>query len=387
MSGIKEQQKNIGYVTEHSSVKYDGRYGPEINLGLATSPLGPAPELSEPLRRRDPITELSEYPYDPLHIQTRQLVIEGLGLQNVNYESLLFVDNGSYGAGDEIIRYLSHIGVKQLYAPAYSFPNVAQWTERHNMKYKTLPEEDLNPLHSLENVFSLSRKDLNGSVVYIDYPNNPYGIADSQLLRKVIDYVSQNQGIPFVDLAFGEVLGQEFTDAIQYTIDHGGICLGSLSKTQGLPGLRTGYAILPDWMKGNGYSGSQRMVFGLNREAEFVYQKLFDKNNKGENIATKHATRVAEYNESANTHLINQLRELGLKVGITDMRTPIQVVISDKHDFYDSLAKHGVITESLEDYSITLQNGNGYGNSAVRMLTPRPEEMDETIRRIAIAVS
>lgn len=385
MTQITAEHSTTGYVTERVRL-YDGRHGAEIDLGLANSPIGPASELAEPLRHRDPIDELSRYPTDPLHTRTRQLVLEGIGLQNLSHESLLFVDNGSYGAGDEVMRYLKLKGYNDVIVPAYSFPNVAQWAERHDIGYRPIVTPELDPLRSLEQVLTLDSRDLSKTVVYIDYPNNPFGVSNPHLMREVVEHVSSAGGVPFVDLAFGEVLGPEFTQAIQFTVDHGGVCLGSLSKTQGLPGLRTGYAVLPPEFTQNGYGGSQRLVFGLNNEAEFVYDKLFDKNGRGESLAALHARRVSEYNTSTNLEFYQQLADLGLIISPTDLHTQIQVVIASVPDFYQRLAQQGVVTESLKDYGGTLGAIDGYGDSAVRILTPKPGTLEEVVRRIELAI-
>lgn len=372
-----------GYVTSHTD--YDGRNGRLIDLGLATSPIGPASELDEPLRQRSPLEALSRYPSDPLHTGTRQLLIDGIGLRGITPTSLVFSDNGSYGAGDEIIRYMAMTGKTRVITPLYSFPNVSQWAIRHGIKYQPLETTDLDPRSSIAKVLEMG-DELSTALVYIDYPNNPYGGANPALLRDIVDHVSLRGGTILVDLAFGEVLGDEFRDAIQYTIDRGGIALGSLSKTQGLPGLRTGYAILSPEFSNNGYSGDQRLVFGLNNEAEFVYQQLFQKRDGNQTLAQIHAARVTERNCQVNRILATRLEQLGLQIGPTDIRTPIQVVVSDLPDLYQRLALEGILTESLHDYRVTLGNIEGYGHSAVRMLTPKISDIEEVIRRIGLAL-
>ncbi|KKQ43057.1 MAG: hypothetical protein US60_C0008G0024 [Microgenomates group bacterium GW2011_GWC1_37_8] len=382
---IQNGDRSVGYVT--SRHEYDGRNGTLIDLGLGTSPIGPAPELRIPLRERDPFYDLSQYSEDPLHTDTRKLVIERLGLRGLEDECVVFDANGSYGAGDEVVRYLHLTGYNTLIVPNYSFPNVAQWTERHGVKYSTLDTEHLNPNSSLQTVLSLGASALEDTIVYVDYPNNPFGLADPILVRQIVDHVTQNEGIPIVDLAFGEVLGEEFGNAIQYTVDKGGICLASLSKTQGFPRARAGYAILPPKLTRNGYDGSQRMVFELAGESEFICQQLFSPDSNGGYLAKTHAQRVASYNVATNNQFYSGLCGLGLEVKPTDLRTPIQVVVSDLSNLNQRLIIEGVVTESLYDYRVTLGNGlHGYDHSAVRMLTPRPGELEEVLRRVELAL-
>ncbi len=373
-----------GYVTNKVD-SYDGRNGPPLDLGLAVNPIGPAPELQELLCQREPLRELSAYPRDPYQRETREIVLKGIGVEGLTPESLLFAGNGSYGAGDEIIRYVHHLGYTTVFVPAYSFPNVFQWAARHRFEHWPLHPVTYHPAVSLQQVLSMNRDTLRGTIIYIDYPNNPFGSADPELLRRVVDHVAAMQGLPLVDLAFGEVLGEECRQAIQYTLSRGGICLASLSKTQGLPGLRAGYAVLsPDIALG--YAGAQQLVFGIHSEAEYIYRRLFERASDGSTLAHRQAEQVARYNVETNVQLVERLQRLGLEVGRSDPRTPIQVVISRDDQFHQKLLQQGIITESLRGYGITLRNGPGYQDAAVRMLTPGPGQLEEVVRRVALAL-
>lgn len=375
---------SIGYVT--SEIVYDGHNGPEIDLGLGTSPIGPAPELSLPLKERDPFEVLSRYP-DPLHKEIRSLILKYVGLEGLDNSCVILDGNGSYGAGDEVIRFLSWRGHSTLLVPQYSFPNASQWAARHRINYKPLKTEVLFPYSSWEEILNLQQEDLKNCIVYIDYPDNPFGITDFELIKKIISYCGQNNAVPMVDLAFGEVLGDEFPQVVIHTINNNGIVLCSLSKTQGLPGLRTGYAIISPVFTQDGYNGNQRLVFGLNSEAEFVYKLLFQPNEEGICLAKLHTQRVAQYNVETNQQFYEKLKNLGLHIAPTDLRTPIQVIVSNLPNFYQRLAKEGVKTESLDDYRVTLGGRVGYGHSAVRILTPKPDQLEEVLRRIEIVVN
>ena len=234
----------------------------------------------------------------------------------------------------------------------------------------------------------MGNRDLSKAAVYMDYPNNPTGVVNLELVRQVVDHVSKHGGVPIVDLAFGEVLGDEFRDVMQFTLDHGGIVLSSLSKTQGLPSLRAGYAIMSDKVT-NGYTKSERLVFGLSPEAELAYQTLYAQNEDGITLAQVQAERAATYNIQTNEELTRGLSVLGLRIATTDTRIPIQVIISELPDFHERLAQQGISTESLADYGITLnlrRTKRGYGSSAVRMLTPRPGQLEEVLQRVKLAL-
>lgn len=371
-----------GYVT--SRIDYDGRNGPLIDLGLGKSPIGAAPELKRLLADRDPLNDLVDYDPDPFHTQTRKLIADSTGIPNISAEAIVLNGNGSYGAGDEVVRYLALKGKTQIIVPNYSFPNVAQWAERHGLNYKAVnggnTPPHLNPISSQMRMLEMSGHDIRNSIIYIDYPNNPFGIAVYPLVSEIIKQVSKNGGTPLIDLAFGEVLGDEYSQIMRETLDAGGICLGSLTKTQGLAKLRTGWAILPSVFTSNGYSGSQRLVFGINHEADLVCKTLFASKN-GSCLAQVHAKRVAEYNIKTNKILYRELEKLGLTVLPSLLQTSIQVVASPIPDLYQRLMTQGIKSESLQDYSGTLSGRIGLGHQAVRLLTPPPGTLDEVVDR------
>ena len=170
-----------GYVTKQLAI-YDGKNGDEIDLGLAMSPIGYAHELRALMESRDAFSSLCMYPIDPLHSETCQVLIEGIGLQEVSTDAVLFIDNGSYGAGDEMMRFLSHLNYHEVLVSTYSFPNVVQWAKRHKILYTPLPTFLEDPLASLQEVLKMNKSKLYRRIVYMDYPNNPFGVANPEVL-------------------------------------------------------------------------------------------------------------------------------------------------------------------------------------------------------------
>lgn len=388
----KSATKAEGYVGAGLPVEYHGEYGPIIDLGLATNPSGAAIE-SKMLYATIITKKLEEYDRDVNHTDIKKLLIDGIGLHGIMDKSVIFDGNGSYGAGDEVIRALSHHlsvnGTKpKLYVPTYSFSNVAQYAARHRIIYEPLPPgKTLFQEDSLTNVLDMGLNALKNNIVYVDYPNNPSGKANSELIRQVVSHVSENKGVPFVDLAFGEVLGNEFEDIIQFVINHQGICVGSLTKTQGLPSLRAGYIIMGPTMTYKLYNDETRLVFGLPVQTKRAYKILFEKNEHGETLAKNYAKKAAQYNIETNTIFYQALQDLGLWVAPTNLETPIQIIVGEGN-IYKQFARAGIKTESLNDYKGTLPEGiKGYGDSAVRMLTPRIGTLEETISRLKIAVT
>ncbi len=391
-----ETQKANGYVDTRLPVNYSGEYGPFIDLGLAANPSGAAFEAQK-LAEKTSTGQIAEYDEDPNHKDVKELLIEGIGLKGLTHESVILHPNGSYGAGDEVVRAISnHSLVREnrqtvLFTPSYSFPNVQQYTLRHGAVYQPLPAGN-TPFQSdsLVNALKMNSSALRGNVMYIDYPNNPSGVADPDLLRSVVKHVSKNGGIPFVDLAFGEVLGDEFRRAMQYTIDHGGVCVGSLTKTQGLASLRAGYAVMNPDLSKKFYDGGARLVFGLPAYVKNAYKLLFSHEDGKPTLARQQAEKAVEYNKKTNEDLYAGFQEAGLGIAPTILETPIQVVIGSNEcdNLYLRLACAGIKTESLDEYKDTLDKSvEGYGNRAVRLLTPRVGTLNETINRLKLAMT
>jgi len=393
---MTERDKSEGYIVAGRPVLYKNEYGLEVDLGFAANPSGAAFE-AERLASMTSTQQIREYDSDVMHSDVKKLLVSGIGLnKGVEDDSVLLHPNGSYGAGDEVIRaavrHFATEGHKPIvYVSSYSFPNVNQYTARHGATYQPLPSgETLFQSDSLKNVFKMGTRELENNIVYVDYPNNPTGIANSDLLRKTIDHVRQNKGIPFIDLAFGEVLGDEFRSAIQYSVDHGGVCVGSLTKTQGLAALRAGYIILSQELTQKFYpdGGGQKLVFGLPAHVKNAYSILFTKGLSGRTEAQNQASKAIKYNQATNSEFHRVLHDQGLSLAPTIEETPIQVVYNKAGgNLHARLDFAGVNTESLSDYKTTLVNPEvGLKDSAVRVLTPRVGALKETIKRVAIAM-
>jgi histidinol-phosphate/aromatic aminotransferase/cobyric acid decarboxylase-like protein len=383
---IEPQPRGTGYVT-HEHVTHS-EHGPIINLGLGTSPIGAAPELKDALSGRNTIEDLEAYPCDPLHTETKGYLVNYLGIE-ASTSQVIFGGNGSYGTGDEVLRYLrqSH-GCDRIVTLPYSFPNATQWAIRHGVDYSPIKIDSLSWEKGLESMYEIESFD--GAVVYIDYPNNPSGNSQSLLVSGLIPLINQRGGIPFIDMAFAEVLGQEFKAVANTTINNGGIIIGSVSKTQGLPGLRAGWIVLAEEHTNNGYSLEQQLVFGMNREAEEVMKVLYSPSlGTNETLADIHARRVAQHNVIVNLEMEQIVREMGLLLVPSDHRTSIQVVYDPAgRNLYQSFNRAGVTVESLQDYSGTLPvNQQGYGDSAVRILTPNFSKLDAFFERTKVVLS
>ena len=393
MNKLQDQERFSGYVFTKEKHSYDGRHGAVIDLGLGVSPLGAACELAESFIKQDAarlFAALTCYANDAAHRDMCRLALDYLQLPDMPSETVILSSHGSMGAADEVVGFLARRSFHTIYVPTYSFPDIYRLAVRHRLAYRPLSSTVLHPIESAAAIMELGWKQLAGSIVYLDYPNNPFGADDPALMRQLALHAVQHGAVPVIDVAFAETLGDEFFAAVRYVTELGGVCLGTLSKTQGLPHLRFGYAVIAPQLLER-YDSDQRLIFLLNPLAIFVLNTLLDCRERPEPLASLHAKRVREYNAVANSKLYAGLEQLGLTVGLTDPHTHLQVVISDLPDFWQRLLSCGIITESLYDYRQTIagctDKTNYLGNRAVRMLTPGPGKIEATLARIRLALS
>jgi len=383
---VTDSAPRSGYVV--SKIAYSGEYGPELDLGLATSPIGAYPEVLESIQSILGMDELSVYDRDPYSHESGSLVVSRYELENVTSSDVIFHPNGSYGMGDEMVRFLSSLGYSRILVTPYSFPNVAEWAKRHSVAYIPLPVDGNGLCDSYSYLMKMDPTDLNRAIVYLDCPNNPTGLADVATVIRVMEYIQECGAIPMLDVAFGEVLMEDCSRLMQCAVDCGGVAIGSLSKVQGLPSVRAGMAVMNNSLACAYNQGGHRLVFTLTGLQKTALNYLYRPHgNNGACIGDEQAQRVADYCYRTNSSMIPALERLGLTILQTDLRTPIQVIVASVMDLYQRLARVGIKTESLQDYQVTLGERLGYGNSAVRLVTPGLDQLDEVIRRIKIALS
>ncbi len=361
------------YITKSSDTKYI------LDLSLWTNPVWPSKKLLQQLKNKD-ISEIltwaSNYSKEVFERSTKELILEAFEMKWLDDSCMEFNPNGSYQLWDEMIRMLKQMGRNELLAPNYSFPNVSQWCIRHGMKYTPVPWETMSPKDSLLRIQNIN--DLAKKIVYIDYPHNPMGSFDEELTKKTIEYVSSQWWIIILDIAYGEVL-PNIKKMMQYTTDRWGIVLWSLSKTQWLPDLRAWRGMIAPNIINTHYNGDERMVFNLSSLSRLVCKMLFEKWEDWSIEAFEHAKKSAEYNKRVNTKLYQILNKNWLEVLKTSLLTPIQTITSQSWWLYERMLNAWIHVENLTDRQITLsdeQKEKWYKNNAVRMRTPKEEELD-----------
>ncbi|GEM_PF-1973725 len=433
--GLHERQTpGIEYVTAPRETSYTGEYGKEINLVLSQCALGPNRWVLKELQRWR--TPHGFYLGDAKYKSVKKTILEGWGLnipQSEKYVRVhpdtqtaqeIFIDRPAieedqvlvHGGGgalgiEEAARVLKRLGYREILAPEYSFPYVDDFAERQGIRYRTIRTASHHPLDSLNQVLSMNPSEIEGKGFYNDYGNTPFGVADAKLTREFVKKVAECGGIPIVDLAFAEVLGKtEFRNIIMEVVGNGGIAIASLSKTQGFPEERGGYsfynrAIIEAYNKRfpkrkgspeNTPFERHKVPFQLHPETEEVMNQLFqlrkmpkdDGSAEQKCFAEVWAQEVADYNEVTNYRMWLGFQKLGFRMpSQTDWRTPTKVIISDLPDLHQRLALVGLRTSSLIHYDQTLRDPRqGYGDSAVRLVTPPPEIYIDVVKRAAIAV-
>lgn len=394
MNKLRDHERFSGYVFTKEKFSYDGRHGAVIDLGYGVSPIGAANELAELFDRQDPgqlLAQLTCYAADASHRDMISLLLAYLKVPDLAPDTVIFSSHGSVGAADEAVGFLARQDFHTIFVPTYSFPDIYRLAVRHRLAYRPLSSTALHPLESAAAIMELGRQQLSGSIVYLDYPNNPFGAADPALMRQVALHAVKHGAVPLIDLAFAETLGEEFFIAVRDVMELGGICLGTLSKTQGLPHLRLGYALVSPQLLARGADSDQRLVFLLNPLAIFALTALLGCQEQSDPLAWVHASQVRAYNAAANRELYAGLEQLGLTVGRTDPHTHLQVVISTLPDFWQRLMRCGIITESLYDYRQTtagcVDKTICLDNGAVRLLTPGPGKIEAALARIRLALS
>lgn len=385
----KNETQGLGYIKAHmvpEQVVPGQDHTVRVDLGLAGATLPPESSLLNLLNKWD--FDPTHYSHDALSIIPAEKLLEGLRV-SLNPDNVHFA-SGAYSALDEVIRHLRINGdFKELIRISMSFPNTMQIAERYKVTVNSISSPDLNPKTSLENL--LNNVEITpDTIVYIDLPNNPFGTYSLQLTREVIKKTIEGGGIPIIDLAFGEVLGRDFNSIIKLTLDKGGIVVGSLSKTQGLPGLRIGYFILPELSQYSQsrlfYPSSQKLVFRLNPRQAEVINYLYSREN-GLSRAEKHALEVANYNIKTNEKLYKLIEDSKLLPIGDPNESPIQVVLSTNpkiKDLRTALLSCGITTESLLHYGPDPIIKDELLATAVRMLTPRPGELENLRERLSL---
>lgn len=338
------------------------------------------------------LTNGEKYSDDVFGIKSKESLRSYYGF-NADSQSIEFHGNGSYGAGDEVVRIIKSSGIaSKILVTPQSFPNVGQYCERHGIKYEVINTNSIAPLDSLRSMVSNNTVDIRDSVLYLDTPNNPYGQVDVQLTHDVIDYAHTHGVRSFVDLAYGDVLGvQNMGELVNHTLECGGFAVGSLSKTFGLAGHRAGWLVVAEEIANSYYKGSQKLVFGINNLSSHLLRLLMEQDDSGNSIALLHTQRVIEHNVRTNIKMYDQLHKMGITVYDTDPRVPIQVVSDGREAFFERVMSEGIETESLSDYDGTLsasQRGSSLGNTAIRLLTPPSDEvMEGVIYRLGRAMN
>jgi len=349
-----------------------------LDLGLANNPCGANPAI---LKYKNP--DLSHYQKDIYSKVPGNLIKEYWSIKNDDETQVLFNHNGSYGMGDEICRILFKLGYKDVYARALSFPNVYQWVIRHaeSERYKIIESKNIySPSLSTESILKLKYRKIKNNIFYIDYPQNPFGADCTLKVAQAVDYISNNGGIILLDVAFGEYIYLKTLSLIRKVLKTKGVVIGTLSKAQGLPASRIGYAIISkklliEYKKID--IDNDRLLLDLSQMGVSIIKCLFSPN-KIKNIPAKeYVKKSARSIRALNSQLDKIFTQSGLLTLEHNPNIPIRVVYSkNTEDLQHWFEIKGIKTESLRDYSVTVPKTLHHElGHYVRLLTPQVESI------------
>ena len=98
-------------------------------------------------------------------------------------------------------------------------------------------------------------------LIYLCFPNNPTGtVLDKNELEKWVKYAMENKSIILYDAAYEAFITEENIPHSIYEIDGAkevAIEFKSYSKTAGFTGVRCGYVVIPEELKGNTKNGEE----------------------------------------------------------------------------------------------------------------------------------
>lgn len=127
----------------------------------------------------------------------------------------------------------------------------------HEGKWNSLINLECDP----ENNFMPALPEERADVIFLCFPNNPTGVAiTGEELKKWIDYAHENKSLIIYDSAYEAFVRQSGVVRSIYEVDGAdevAIEVRSFSKTAGFTGLRCGYTVVPEKVKGRYADGSE----------------------------------------------------------------------------------------------------------------------------------
>lgn len=351
---IQERFKSIGGYAPGKPIKQaEAESGIKmIKLASNENPFGPSPLAIAAMQKA--AAEVNLYP-DNEYPDLRRRVAE---LHKMRPEEVIL------GAGSTN---LLEIISKTLLAPGLNavcsersfivYPIVVRAT---GAEYRTVPMKD--DTFDLDAIAAAI--DSNTRVVFITNPNNPTGtIVDApaldRLLARIHDHVTVVLDEAYYDFAedFARRRNVEYSHSLDYVrAGKNVVVLRTMSKAQGLAGLRVGYGFAPADFAG--YLTRARTVFTISAISEIAALAALDDR--------EHYRRTIENNVLGAEWLTEQLRSMGYKPVTTWANFIYCEVGEDAGALTKRIQAEGVIVRPL--------NGPWGARTAIRVTVGTPEQ-------------
>ena len=177
-----------------------------------------------------------------------------------------------------------------------------------------------------------------------------------------------------LDVAFGEYILKESQKIAHLVLNAGGVVIGSISKMQGLPGSRIGYAIFSETLttKYKKISGDDRLLLDINSIGNEIIHKLFVGNSLKRSKAQEYAEESAKEIRNINKEIDEVLKNNGLITLSHNGYVPIRAVYGPEiQNLKQWFSDKGILVESLSDYASTIPKSSRIDlKKYVRMLVP-----------------
>lgn len=363
-------------------------------LGEGESPFGPPPQYREIRRRLEEegvFAEAGEHYKSTGVEQGIQNIREMNGLSEAPY--VVF----SAGGSDEILERSMWL-LKQLQTPrspktrilGYGphFPNIVNFARRFE-EFKT--DISYGPLdiplgsdyqYAIDKAIQ-HRRIYSSSINYVHYicnPSTPKGeIMNPQDLERLLDATSRD--LVIVDQAFGGILLPN-ESAMKYTETNPNlIVLESLSKSDGIPGERIGFAVMSPEI-GKNYERLRR-EYDIPGPTKQLINMVTDPE-----IRAPHLNMVREKTKEVKSTLLEEFRKRGIRVLPTSNRTPICLIDGVNEGFIGRLQSVGIDATPAVGFGETVYPEGILSNRYARLTIPaNVDDVPEIADRISEAIA
>ena len=244
-------------VREHAASNPDQRLI-RLGIGDVTSPLSPSiiTALHKAVDEQATVAGFHGYGPEQGYAFLREAIVEdayaGLGIEADD----IFVSDGAkcdIGNFQELFDESCKVAITDPVYPVYADSNVMAGRAGALDKDGRFAGLIYLPC-TAENNFVPELPETRPDIIYLCYPNNPTGsVLTRDQLARWVNYAREQESVIFFDAAYEAFISQENIPHSIYEIDGAkdvAVEFRSYSKTAGFTGLRCGFAVVPQNLKG-----------------------------------------------------------------------------------------------------------------------------------------